>query len=257
MATSGTGHMPKLWIGDNESLGLKLVHDWIGSMSAGDSPNEDNPTDPSASFGDTSASLRLFAQLMFEEPGEDVQLSAAKTAAAEGNLVTTALFERFLPSGQRRKRLGASIDANEILAIKGNPNIGRERFFDARTGQCIQCHRLQGSGQMVGPDLDGSAKKRTRQELLESILEPSKLIEPRYNNYLVLTDDGNLVTGLKIGESDEDVVVKQADGKDRRIPKDEIESIKIQAQSLMPTGLAAEMTAQELADLLAFLDSLN
>jgi putative heme-binding domain-containing protein len=257
LATSGTGHMPKLWIGDNESLGLKLVHDWIGSMSAGDSPSEDNPTDPSASFGDTSASLRLFAQLMFEEPDKDVQLSAAKTAAAEGNLVTTALFERFLPSEQRRKRLGAVIDANEILAIKGNPSIGRERFFDARSGQCIQCHRLQGSGQMVGPDLDGNAKKRTRQELLESILEPSKVIEPRYNNYLVLTDDGNLVTGLKIGESDEDVVVKQADGKDRRIPKDEIESIKIQAQSLMPTGLAAEMTAQELADLLAFLESLN
>ena len=156
-----------------------------------------------------------------------------------------------------RKRLGSDIDVKEILAIKGNPNMGRERFFDAQTGQCIQCHRLQGSGQMVGPDLDGNAKKPTRQQLLESILDPSKVIEPRYSSYLVLTDDGNIVTGLKISENEDDLIIKQANGKDQRIPKAEIESIKTQSQSLMPAGLAAEMTAQELADLLAFLYSLK
>ena len=109
---------------------------------------------------------------------------------------------------------------------------------------------------MVGPDLDKVAKERTRQQLLESILLPSKVIEPKYNNHTVVTIDGNIVTGLKIRESEQDVIIRQANGKDQRVIKDDIESIQIQPQSLMPAGLAAEMTAQELADLLAFLDSL-
>ena len=66
-----------------------------------------------------------------------------------------------------------------------------------------------------------------------------------------------IVTGVKIEDNDDLLVIRSADGKDHRISKDEIESFKIQPQSLMPAGLAAEMTAQELADLLEFLCSLK
>ena len=116
---------------------------------------------------------------------------------------------------------------------------------------------MQGSGKAVGADLDAVGSKRTREQLLESILDPSKVIEPKYSSYLVLTDDGVVVTGLKIDENDETLVIRSADGKDHRISKETIESLKAQTQSLMPSGLAAAMTAQELADLLAFLCSLK
>jgi putative heme-binding domain-containing protein len=256
MATAGTGHMPKLWSGDNPSLGLKLVHDWIRSLADGESAEEIQPIDAPEVFTDTAASLQLFSQLMLNRDRDD-RLRVAEQAAEQGNLVTAALFERFLPQQQRRKRLGSDIDVAEILAIQGDAKIGRERFFDAQSGQCIQCHRLQGSGQMVGPDLDEITNKPTRRQQLESILEPSKVMDPKYNNYSVVTVDGAIVTGLKVRESEQAVIIKQANGKDQRILKDEIDSIRIQPKSLMPTGLAADMTAQELADLLAFLGSLN
>ena len=106
-------------------------------------------------------------------------------------------------------------------------------------------------------NLDGIGARRNRKELLASILEPSRLIEPAYQTYVVLTDTGEIVTGLKVAETDSEWTLRSADGKDIRIPIDSIESSRLQTQSLMPTGLAAEMTADELADLLAYLESLK
>ena len=93
--------------------------------------------------------------------------------------------------------------------------------------------------------------------MLESIIDPSKTVEPQFSSYTVLKDDGSIVTGLKIAETAATIVIRVAEGKDVRMLKAEIESLTIQTQSLMPTGLAAEMTAAELADLLAFLSSLR
>jgi putative heme-binding domain-containing protein len=105
--------------------------------------------------------------------------------------------------------------------------------------------------------LDGIAVKRSREQLLESLLDPSKTIEPAFQSFAVLTDTGTVVTGLKVAETDSHWTLRQADGQDIHIARETIESSKPQTQSLMPTGLAAEMTAEELADLLAFLQSLK
>jgi putative heme-binding domain-containing protein len=166
-------------------------------------------------------------------------------------------LERFLPAKLRRKRLGDNIDARAILARQGDAQRGRELFLSGQVGQCITCHRLQGSGRSVGPDLDAIASKRTRQQLLESVLSPSKTIEPQYSTHLALTDDGTIVTGLKILETSAVVVIRTPDGKDVRLQKVDVDTLRAQPQSLMPSGLAAEMTAQELSDLLAFLCSLK
>ena len=110
---------------------------------------------------------------------------------------------------------------------------------------------------MVGPDLDGIAKKRNRIQLLESILDPSKQVEPEFQTHAVVTVDDAVITGLLIEKSPEKIVIRSADGKNHEIPTDDIEHQTQQAKSLMPSGLAAEMTAQELADLLAFLSELK
>ena len=136
-------------------------------------------------------------------------------------------------------------------------NVDANFFFDTQANQCAQCHRLQGRGQSVGPDLDSIGTKRSRQQLLESILDPSQQIEPPFKSYAVLTEDGRLVTGLKVKETKQQWVIRIASGKDERISKEEVASFKVQPQSLMPNGLAAGMTAQQLADLLEFLSSLK
>lgn len=261
MATSGTGHMPKIWGRENDRSGLLLVRDWILAMDGNTPPTGTLPIDSEAAFGETSRSLQLLSSLLIEqEDGQkDTQRrqSIARMAKAHGNPLTEPLFERFLPPDERRKRLGPNIVPEEILAMPGDAARGRQRFLDGQTGQCVQCHRLQGSGQAVGADLDAIGKRRTRQQLLESILDPSKEVEPKFRSHQVLTADGIIVIGLKILDSEDFVVLRSADGKDHRIAKDDIESTRVQAESLMPTGLAAEMTAQELADLLEFLCSLK
>ena len=255
MATSGAGHMPKLWTRDNDAKGLQLVHDWIRSLSLAGEPTP-KPVNPASAFADTTASLKLFSHLMFLDKSSVDRLDVASGALKSGNTITAGLFERFLPAELRRQRLGDSIDPQEILSRTGDAARGRELFF-RQSGQCILCHRLQGSGRSVGPDLDAVAKKRTREQLLESIIDPSKTIEPQFSSYTVLKDDGTIATGLKIAETAATIVIRVAEGKDVRMLKAEIESLTIQTQSLMPTGLAAEMTAAELADLLAFLSSLR
>ncbi len=257
MATSGTGHMPKLWSRDNDKVGLNLVHDWIRSLPSDAPPGNGKSVDATGTISDTTSSLRLFSRLMFDGRNEDAPASIVTTAGSSRNPLTAALFERFLPPEQRKKRLGQLINPKEILAIAGDGVRGREKFFATESGQCTACHRLLGSGRSVGPDLDGIAIKRTRKQLLDSILDPSQQVEPAFLGHMVLTDDGNVITGLKIEDSEDHLLIRQANGEDVRIANIEIESIKVQTQSLMPSGLAAEMTAQELADLLAFLCSLK
>ena len=255
MATSGSGHMPKLGHWDNDRAGLQLVHQWIASLEQ--SENESMPA-ANVDEGDTSVALKRFSELLFDKEMTQQQLQVtAKEAQLSGTPVTAALFERFLPIQDRRKRLGNSIDRDALLKVTGDAVRGRERFLGGQSMQCVLCHRVQGSGRSVGPDMDGIGKRRSRQELLESILDPSKLIEPKYRSYQVLTTSGQLVSGLLVRDADAEVILRSADGKNYRIRKDEIESQRMQTESLMPSGLAADLTVQEVADLLAFLESLK
>ncbi|MCP4892037.1 MAG: c-type cytochrome [Planctomycetaceae bacterium] len=256
LATSGSGRMPKIWSRDNDTAGLKLIHDWIASLDANRFAQLSNDSTTTTPTQATTDALQHFATLI-NLAEADAESLAEDTSQHATSPIITGIFERFLPANQRRKRLGALIDADEILALPGDPKRGREWFFDSQQGQCVSCHRLQGGGRSVGPDLDGIAVKRSREQLLESLLDPSKTIEPAFQSFAVLTDTGTVVTGLKVAETDSHWTLRQADGKDIHIARETIESSKPQTQSLMPTGLAAEMTAEELADLLAFLQSLK
>ena len=94
------------------------------------------------------------------------------------------LFERFLPAEQRIKRLGSAVQPEQILSLSGDPMQGKRVFFETAGVSCKNCHRVHKDGKEVGPDLTTIGKKLTRAQLLESLLEPSKLIEPRYVTYL-------------------------------------------------------------------------
>ncbi len=253
LATSGTGHMPKLWSRDNDSLGLGLIHDWIRSLGQDSVDVDTEATEP---IDDVWSALRLARQIELTPDRETRHQRALQLFATAGPL-TRGLFERFLNPSERVARLGSNIDVNHFLNMPGNAERGRELFLNSKTQQCRTCHRLAEQGRSVGPDLDGIAKKRTRAELLESLLEPSKKIEPEYANYAVVTVDGQVITGLRIEHNLSEVVIRAADGKDHHLLTTDIEHMTAQSNSLMPIGLVAEMTAEELADLLEFLCSLK
>ena len=99
--------------------------------------------------------------------------------------------------------------------------------------------------------------KRTRADLLESILEPSRRVEPAFQSYLLKTETGKSATGLLLSRTDREVVLKGADGKEVRVAAGEIESLTPSRTSLMPNALMADLTPQQAADLLEYLVSLK
>jgi putative heme-binding domain-containing protein len=167
------------------------------------------------------------------------------------------LFEKFLPEELRAKKLGSVVDVSALLAIEGDAERGRTLFFEVKGVQCKNCHRIGDVGSKLGPELTVIGKKNDRAKLLESMLEPSKFIDPKYVMYLVETTAGRVHTGLLIERTAKEIVLRTAKDKPIRIPTSDVEQIVPQRQSLMPELLLRDMTAEQVADLLAFLSALK
>jgi putative heme-binding domain-containing protein len=182
---------------------------------------------------------------------------AIRVGYAHADPAIRDLFERFVPEERRVKRLGTAIKATEIFALAGDAERGRALFFQTAGVQCKNCHRIGEQGQALGPDLTQIGKKLDKAKLLESILEPSKAIDPQYVAYLVETTSGEVISGLLAKRTDEEVVLKQAEGKEVKVPAKEIERMAPQQKSLMPDLLLKEMTGQQVADLLEYLVNLQ
>jgi putative heme-binding domain-containing protein len=140
------------------------------------------------------------------------------------------------------------------LALQGDPRRGEKLFWSAALN-CGSCHQVGGRGTALGPDLSAVGKIRSRAELLESILEPSRRIEPKYAAYLVQTADGRSFTGLLVRRSAKEVVLRDARNKEIVLSAKNVEEVRPSRVSLMPQGLLAGLTAREAADLLAYVAS--
>jgi len=145
----------------------------------------------------------------------------------------------------------------ELLKREGDPNQGERVFFRQSDNACGSCHRAQGQGTWLGPDLSTIGTKYGKDELLRSILDPSAAIGYSYRAVVVALADGRVVTGLPVEESPERLVLKTAEGERIAIAAGEIEERKSSDVSLMPDNLVQTMTDAELVDLLAYLESLR
>jgi putative heme-binding domain-containing protein len=155
------------------------------------------------------------------------------------------------------KRLGTAIQPEAILALRGDKDRGKELFLHAATVSCRNCHRIGDQGKAFGPDLTTIGQKMDRAKLLESILEPSKSIDPRFATQLIETTDGRVISGLLVRKTAIATVLKTIDGQEVSIPTRQIEQAVTQQKSLMPDLLLQEMTAEQVADLLEYLASLK
>ena len=167
------------------------------------------------------------------------------------------LLERFVPESDRIRRLGDAIDPALILALKGDAKNGRAIFAAESVVNCKSCHRLDGIGQEVGPDLSKIGAKHPRPELLRQIVEPSLTVDPKYTVYHLATTSGLVHTGLLSERTEKAIVLRDAQNKLIQIPVEEVEMLTPQKESLMPTLLLRGLTAQQAADLLDYLLSLR
>jgi putative heme-binding domain-containing protein len=144
----------------------------------------------------------------------------------------------------------------ELSRVSSGRNFsrGRQAFVDA---QCLTCHRFGGDGGVVGPELTAAGSKYDARSLLESIVEPSKVLNEQYSTTAVELDDGESVTGRVVAESDAEVVVETdpANGTRETIPRRRVKSIRASGVSPMPAGLLNSFSKEEILDLLAYLAS--
>ncbi len=145
----------------------------------------------------------------------------------------------------------------ELVRREGKADKGRDVFFRTGANSCAGCHRVQGRGQWVGPDLSTIGTKYGRDELVRSILNPSAAIGYNFRSLTVALDDGRVLTGLPVEDSPDRLVLKTADGVRVSLRPSQVEDRKSSDVSLMPEGLAETLTDSELIDLLTFLSTLK
>ena len=131
---------------------------------------------------------------------------------------------------------------------------GKQAYNDA---QCIACHRFGNEGGAVGPELTAVSSKYTRRDILESILEPSKVISEQFQTVTIIKNDGDSETGRIVDENDEKIVLQPSPLAPERveIKKSEIAERRPSKISAMPEGLLNQLSKEEILDLLAYIES--
>ncbi|MSR57959.1 MAG: c-type cytochrome [Planctomycetaceae bacterium] len=278
MAKLGAGHMPHVGASMIDAQGLELVHAWIRSLES--HPDETRPDEPQATLTKVAAlddkqplaerkakldellatpgrAAMLARAVQQRQVSESVRATLVAAAIEHADAAVRDLFEPFIPEEQRVKRLGEVIRPADILKLAGDAAQGRQLFHKTAGINCKSCHRIAGDGTEIGPDLSRIGMKYDRAKLLENIIEPSRNIEPQYVTWIVETTAGKVLTGILVQKDDSGIVIRDVQNQQLRIPADEVESSSTQQKSLMPDLLIRDLTAQQVADLLAYLEGLK
>lgn len=186
-----------------------------------------------------------------------IAAEVVEAARSHPDGVIAALFEPHVPESDRVRRLGTAIDPAALLALSGDVDRGRTLFRESAATQCRNCHVAEGAGREVGPPLAGIATRLGRAEVLESILWPSKKIDPKYQTWLAQLDDGRVASGLLVERTDARVVLRDGEGREQAFAAADIDDLQPQATSLMPEHQLRDLSAEQAADLLAYLQSLR
>jgi putative membrane-bound dehydrogenase-like protein len=142
----------------------------------------------------------------------------------------------------------------------GDPAAGERVFLHPRGPQCLACHRVNGRGGIVGPDLSTIGNVLDRSRLVESIVEPSKEIAPMFVGWRVRTKKGAVVDGRILEEDPAPtghVILINAEGAQTKVLNVDIDERLSSKISIMPDKLTVAMTPKEFRDLVTFLAGLK
>jgi putative membrane-bound dehydrogenase-like protein len=139
-------------------------------------------------------------------------------------------------------------DAKAALSLAPNAEHGRELFKT----HCATCHRLEREGMAVGPDLL-DMRNQPKESILFHIVVPDAEVAPAFTGYLAETKDGRSLAGVLVAETAASVLLRMPGGTEETLLRGNLTKLEALPNSLMPAGLDAAMSRQDLADLLAFL----
>ena len=142
--------------------------------------------------------------------------------------------------------------SGKLSSIMGDAAKGKAVY----QGRCSVCHRAGNEGMELGPDLI-TVKTKGRDALLTAILDPHKEVAPQYIAYDVNTRDGNAYTGIITRDDANGLALKIMGGAEIALPRVSIKGSSSAGKSLMPEGLEAGLSVQDMADLLTFIEALQ
>jgi len=204
--------------------------------------------DPAPSVRDEA--LRGLRGLELAAEDQAALRSAAASHPECGEAVRAILEPGFLASGRPAPgEVDAWIKRLDAVSGEPDPEAGRRIFHGTRMALCANCHRREGRGQVVGPDL---SHPRERRLILESILDPNAAIAPEYSPRQLDLTDGTSFIGIRLRSSTQEVM-RDIYGQNRAFTLEQIAAVHELETSFMPPGLAFGMTDRELRDLIAWL----
>jgi putative heme-binding domain-containing protein len=229
----------------------KLLLDWYTKLT----PTAREDAVATLASRINSAHLLLDAIDAGTLPRTDVHAFHVRQMTNLGEEKLTARIEnswgKVASSTAEQQALIAKYKAALTPDVLAQANLGNGRLLYQK--HCASCHKLFGSGEMIGPDLTGS-NRADLDYILENLIAPDAVVGKDYQMNVLLLLDGRVVSGLITRETDSAVTIKTINDL-VVIAKDDIEEQRLSDLSLMPAGLIDPFTPEEQRDLIAYLGS--
>jgi len=176
-------------------------------------------------------------------------LEAAAKRSAPSLKEKLAAYEATKPQGDPMSEFRETL-------LGGQSDQGKKIFFERPDAQCVRCHKINGQGGDVGPDLSHIGGQKDRQFLLESIILPNRQIAQGFESVLVTDKNGEVYAGVLKNETQTEIAINSPDRGLLRLKKSDIQS-RQKALSPMPEGMGQILSKSDLRNLIEFLSSLK
>jgi quinoprotein glucose dehydrogenase len=174
-------------------------------------------------------------------------LEAAETRKSETQLAAATAFRSRAAADQPAMAYRECLEG-------GDADRGRELFFSRSDLSCRRCHKIQGDGGDVGPNLSQLGAQKPREYLLESIVDPNRAIAKGFETAVLQTDDGKVHVGIIKQETADRITLQAADGAVTSVDPKTVEERAV-GKSGMPEDLIKKLNRRDLRDLVEFLAS--
>ena len=157
-------------------------------------------------------------------------------------------------SGKKVAELAPADVLKHAMESKGDVKVG-ERLFTAQG--CIACHAIDLKAEQKGPYLGAAGAKFTRDYLIDSILDPNKVVAQGFRTAMFALKDGKAAMGFVTGEADGVISLRDISGQSSKINRADVKEEKELPTSMMPPGLGSNLTLEEFTSLVEYLVSLK
>ena len=185
-------------------------------------------------------------------PAADLDPARVKLLEKHQNAKVRERIQQFASKNKISKRADVLAAYQSALTLKGDAPRGKLAFAKI----CANCHKLEGAGHEIGPNL-ATLQNRGADTILLNVLDPNREVNPQYVNYLVVTKEGKTLTGIIAGETASSLTLKRAEGVTDTVLRIDIDELKSTGLSIMPEGVEKQIDQQAMADLIAYLLSVK